>query len=309
MHNKRGLFMRAYAFAMVVAVLAHVGAYGQEDVLRPNGRGGVATTAESSAASVDRPRDNGPGLVLRGGIEGGLGLNFLQRTIEGLLPTSPLGLLSSGTGLSPLYGVYAELELSPTVSLGLRMMVDHKSVSGSKSGFLQDCIVNDPYGNPTQVTVASMSGEFTQSLTFFTFTPVVRVDLMDNFFAQVGPTIHLPTQNAQATTTFTIDPSEQCSFNFGQPNESKVNTVSAEDENIPALRIGLDAAVGYRFAIGDGLELVPRIGYQLMITSFDNESSGTDFTRVNTDPPARDFIARPATLNSVQASIALWFRL
>jgi hypothetical protein len=188
------------------------------------------------------------------------------------------------------------------------MMVDQKSVSGSKSGLLQDCETFDPYGNST-FSVASMSGEFTQSLTFFTFTPVVRVDLMDNFFAQVGPTIHLPTQNAQSTVTLTIDPSDQCSFNFGQPNESKVNTVSTEDDNIPALRVGLDAAIGYRFAIADGMELVPRIGYQLMITSFDNESSGTDPTRASTDPPARDFIARPATLNSLQASIALWFRL
>jgi hypothetical protein len=308
MHKNRGLFMRAFAFAIVVAVLAHVGAYGQEDVLRPNGRGGVAATAESPAATFDRPRESGPGLVLRGGIEGGLGLNVFQRTIEGILTTSPLGLLSSGTGISPMYGVYAEIELSPTVSLGLRMMVDHKSVSGSKSGLLQDCETFDPYGNST-FSVVTMSGEFTQSLTFFTFTPVVRVDLMDNFFAQVGPTIHLPTQNSQVTTTLTIDPTEQCSFNFGQPNESKVSTVSAEDDNIPALRLGLDAAVGYRYAIADGLELVPRIGYQLMITSFDNESSGTDFTRANTDPPARDYIARPATLSSLQASIALWFRL
>lgn len=301
--------MRAFTIAMIVAVVAHTSAFGQEDVLRPNGRGGVAATAEGSAASIDRPRQSGPGLVLRGGIEAGLGVNFFQRTIEGILPTSPVGLLSSGSGISPLYGVYAEIELSPTVSLGLRMMVDHKSVSGSKSGLLQDCIVNDAYGNPTQVTTASLSGEFTQSLTFFTFTPVVRFDLMDNFFAQVGPTIHLPTQNAQATTTLTIDPSDQCSFNFGQPNESKVNTTTAEDANIPAMRIGLDAAVGYRLPIADGIELVPRVGYQLMITSFDNESSGTDATRELTDPPVRDFIARPATLNSLQASIALWFRL
>lgn len=301
--------MRAFALGCCFLVLLHTGAVCQEDVLRPYGRGRSTPLSAAPNEVVPQRSPDGPGLILRGGIEGGLGVNLYSKSIEGILPTSPLSMISSGMGVSPMFGVYAELEISPTVSVGLRMIADQKNVSGSKSGLLQDCVINDAYGNPLQVTVATLTGDFTQTITFFTFTPVVRVDLMDHLFAQVGPTIHLPTGNLKGTTTLTIDPDDQCSFNFGQPNQSKVSTSEGEDPNIPAMRIGLDAALGYRIAIGDGLELVPRLGFQMMFTALDQESTGVDSTRELTDPPVRDYIARAASLNSLQASIALWFRL
>ncbi|MBU3700265.1 MAG: hypothetical protein FGM33_09725 [Candidatus Kapabacteria bacterium] len=294
------------AWALIIFTTCHVTA--QEDVLRPNGRVNITPTAEESSSARER-RSASAELVVRGGIEGGLGLNMYSKTISGIISTSPLSVFSSGTGVSPTYGVYAEIGITPTMSVGLRMMVDQKSVTGSKDGLLQDCIVNDEYGVPVRVTVASFRGEFTNVQTFFAFTPVLRFDLADNFFAQVGLPIHLPTENQQITSTQTIDPSDECFFNLGLPNQSKVNTVRTEETIYPSVRFGLDAAVGYRLPIGEGLELVPRIGYQLMFTPFDNESTGTDGTRASTDPPARDFVANAASLHSLQATIALWFRL
>lgn len=306
-----GIPMRTVTLAWLFTMLSFGHALAQEDVLRPNGRDN--STKEVSERTPTRlpagSAKSGSALVIRGGIEGGLGLNMYSKDIEGILPTSPLTVFNSGAGISPTYGVYAEVEISPTVAIGLRMMVDHKSVVGSKSDLLQDCLITDEYGVPLQVTVAKMSGEFTIDQTFFTFTPVLRVDLADNLFAQVGPTIHLPTENQRTTITQTIDPSEACKFNFGQPNESSVSVITSEVTSFPAMRIGLDAAIGYRLSVGDGLEVVPRIGYQLMFTPLDNQDTGTDQSRASTDPPVRDFVARAATLNSLQATISLWFRL
>lgn len=298
--------MRAFLLLCCVLLVQQLPAIGQEDVLRPNGR--ARSSSSSSSPEQTIPADDEPGLVIRGGIEGGMGINLYQKSIEGILSTSPLSLFESGSGLSPLSGVYAEVEVSPTFALGLRVMSEEKVVDGSKNGLLQDCIVTDEYGTPTQITVVLMSGEFTQTITYITITPTARFNVMNNVFVQVGPTIHLPEGDLRTTTTFTIDPADQCFFNFGQLDQSKVRTVTDVDSN-PSMRVGLDVAIGYRLHIGNNFEIVPRLGYQLMVTPLDSETTGEDPTRINTDPPARSFVARGASLNSLQATLALWFRL
>lgn len=301
--------MRTTLLACFLLFIGQMAAFAQEDVLRPNGRG---TSSPPSATEPVRTSDEQAPesrLILRGGIEAGLGLHMYGKTVEGVIATSPLTMFNEGAGLTPLYGVYAEVELTPSVALGIRMMVDEKTVNGEKSGLLQDCVIFDQNGVPVQVSVTSMKGEFTQTLTFFTLTPLVRFDIAGGLFAQIGPTIHLPAGKLQSTTTFTIDSGEDCFFDFGQPTQSKQFTANAETDNIPIIRLGLDAAIGYRFDVGNNLELVPRIGYQWMLTPLDNEETGVDLSREITDLSVRNYVARPASLHSLQVSLALWYRL
>ncbi|MBU3742032.1 MAG: PorT family protein [Candidatus Kapabacteria bacterium] len=287
-------------------------ALAQEDVLRPNGRGNTppprSTASEPKAEAV---ASAGEGLVFRGGIEGGVNYSMASRTFVGLYDNSPYSVFAAGTGLAFTYGVYAEVELSPTVALGIRMYVDNKEFGDTKSGLLQDCLITDQFGTPIQVTVTPMTGEYTQTADYFSFTPLLRFSLNDNLFAQIGPTIQLPTGNVVTNLTQTIDPDEECSFDFGLPTESKVRTGRSEStpDEVPALRLGLDAAIGYRIPVGSGLEFVPRLGYQFMFTDMDNASGGVDTSRENTEPPARNFTVTGTTLNSLQFSIGFWFRM
>lgn len=302
--------MRTLVTVCLLIVVTHVTALSQEDVLRPNGRAKSSGAAPSGVVTPDEPPAiprSGP--VIRGGVEGGLGLNMLSKSISGVIETSPLGMFTSASGVSALFALYAEIELSPSISLGLRVTDDEKYVYGSATGLLQDCLVTDANGTPLQVTVTSMSGEFTQTISYVALNPLVRIGLSDNLFVQVGPTVLLNASSLRAETTLTIDPDEECSFNFGQPNQSKVSSTVAEDADLPGMRLGLDAAIGYRLPIGGGFEIVPRLGYQMMFTPIDKESTGLDTSREATLPPARTFVAGAATLNSLQASLSLWFRL
>lgn len=304
--------MRGALLLMIFAVVGRFTSYAQEDVLRPNGRERKSTDVVNTAAEYGNagPSIAGtPGPVIRVGFETGLNYSMLSRTVNGIIETSPLSLTRSGTGVSVLYGLYAELELSPSVALGLRMIVDPKKVGSSRAGILQDCVVLDEYGVPEQVSVASMSGDLKQSQMFLAIAPNVRVSITDRLFAQIGPTIQIPISHIKGTVTYVIDPGDSCLFNFGTPNASKTSVIEAESTDHPSLRIGLDAALGYRFPLSENIDLVPRAGFQLMFTPFDNAMSGIDESRVLTDPPAREYTASGASLNSLQASVSLWFRL
>ncbi len=304
--------MRGVLLLLIIAVVGRFTSHAQEDVLRPNGRDRTTPDEINMAPEYGAagPGTAGkPGPVIRVGFETGLNYSMLSRTVDGIIDTSPFALTRSGSGVSVLYGLYAELQLSPSVALGLRMMVDPKKVYASRDGILQDCVILDEYGVPQQTTVASMSGDFKQSQMFVALTPTVRVSITDRLFAQVGPTIHIPISHIKSTFTLVIDPDDQCLFNFGKPNASKTSTTEDESTEHPAIRIGLDAALGYRFPLSESIDLVPRAGFQLMFTTFDNATSGVDASRELTDPPARAYTASGASLNALQASVSLWFRL
>jgi hypothetical protein len=288
----------------VMMVLLRYTADAQEDVLRPNGRGTDARVQQD-----DAPVIRVPGPILRVGIEGGLTYATLSRTIDGILPTSPYSIASSGSGVDVMYGVYAEVELSPMIALGMRLMVDNRRISATRDGLLQDCLILDEYGVPQSVSVVSLRGEYERTQSFVTFTPLLRLSITDRLFAQVGSTIQLPTSKISTAFTLTIPDSEPCSFNYGQPDSTKVSTSTSEETDYPALRLGLDVAIGYRIPLFDGLELVPRVGYQFMLSSFDGEAEGIDYSREYSDPPPRAYTSTASMMNHLQASLSLWFRL
>ena len=304
--------MRVFLLLLVIAVVARYSSYAQEDVLRPNGRERTTPDVINTAAEYGDagPGPAGiPGPVIRVGVEAGMNYSMASRTVDGIVETSPLVITRTGSGVSPLYGIFAEFELSPSVALGLRMMMDPKRVSSSRDGILQDCVVLDEYGVPQQVSVSRMRGEFKQSQTFITLAPNVRVSITDRLFAHVGPTVQIPVDHIQGTVTYVIDEADPCVFNFGQPDASKTQTIDAESSDHPSMRLGLDAALGYRLPLSENIDLVPRLGFQLMFTPFDNPTSGEDASRELTDPPARAYTASGASLNALQASVSLWFRL
>lgn len=304
--------MRRILLLLMIAVVGRFISYAQEDVLRPNGRERTSTDVVNVAPEYGKagPGPAGPpGPVIRVGFETGLNYSMLSRSIDGIIDTSPLVPFRSSSGVSVLYGLYAELELSPSVALGLRMMVDPKNVVGSKDGILQDCVELDEFGVPQKTTVASMRGEVKQSQMFVAIAPNVRISITDVLFVQVGPNIQIPVNHIKSTATYVIDAADPCLFNLGMPNASKTQVVESESTDHPSVRFGIDAALGYRIRLSENIDLVPRAGYQLMLTPFDSEASGIDVSREFTDPPARAYTASAASLNSLQASVSLWFRL
>ena len=281
--------------SLIVAVLLITGiASAQEDVLRPNGRPG--STSPSSSSS-------GKGLPFILGLEAGGNFNFFSQSIDGTWDESPYNVYQNGFGVSPFFGIYADIGLSESFGIGIRLLYDMKSFSNSQDDALLDCFIeNQGY------TVAPISVEYTESISYVTINPVLRWQATPEFFVHFGPVIQLAVDSLTNTTTYTVDESETCRFFYGTPQESTTLTTEGSAAADPSTRFGIDLALGYRIALSKTIELVPPLGYQWISTPYSQDVECLDDSRANTI----DFAPATATspmLNSLQLSLALWFNL
>ena len=266
----------------------------QEDVLRPNGRPEGVTTSSGSS---------GGGLPFILGLEAGANFNFFSQTIEGTWDESPYNVYGDGFGVTPLFGIYADIGISESIGIGVRLLYDMKSFGASQNEALLDCFIeNQGY------TVVPVSIEYTESISYLTINPVLRWQATPEFFVHIGPVIQIAVDSLTNTTTYTVDESETCRFFYGTPQESTTLTTEGSAEADPSTRFGLDLGLGYRIALSSTIDLVPRLGYQLMFTPYAQDIEFLDDSRANTIDFAQASATSPM-LNSLQLSVALWFNL
>ena len=117
----------------------------QEDILRPSGKGRsadkVPSSGDTSATTQPRGKASSKPIVIRIGFEGGINHNNTSHDVTGTLATSPYMVYESGSGVSPIAGLYAEIEVTRTISIGLRILYDTKVFTGQKDDVIEDCPV------------------------------------------------------------------------------------------------------------------------------------------------------------------------
>jgi len=283
-------------FAIAISAVA---VQAQEDVLRPQGRPGQVAAQQSRAK----------GLPFRLGIEAGVNYSMASRDITGTVATSPFNTFSTGSGISPLVGIYAEVELSPRIAIGARFLYDMKSVGATKTDVTTDCLIIDSFGNPVSTSSANLDARYTQKVSYVTINPLIRVSLTERLFLHVGPVLQFAVSKTETEIVQTMDEGDTCRFNFGTPTESIQQTTNDTSATDPSSRFGLDLGIGYRIALSKTIDLVPRVGYQYMFTAYGLESSDVDTSNAIMSPPARPFTTSAPSLHSLQASLSLWFTL
>lgn len=281
--------------SLIVAVLLVTGiTSAQEDVLRPHGRPGSASPSGSTS---------GKGIPFILGLEAGANFNFFSQAIDGTWEESPYNVYDQGLGVSPFFGLYADIGLSESFGIGVRILYDRKSFGNSQDEALLDCFVeNQGY------TVAPISVEYTESVSYVTINPVLRWQATPQFFVHLGPVIQFAVDSLSNTTTFTVDESEACRFYYGTPQESTTLTTEGSAAADPSTRFGIDVGLGYRIPLSSTIDLVPRLGYQLMFTPYSQDVEFLDDSRANTIDFSPATATSP-TLNSLQLSLSLWFNL
>lgn len=294
--------MRTGSWLIILFVVGCVGLTAQEDVLRPKGKPGSPTGSTSRKSS-------GKGLTWRLGLEAGINYSTTSRDITGASSTSFFNTFASGSGISPLFGIYAEVAVSKSIAIGGRFLYDMKSVSGSKNDVVRDCSVLDGYGN-VNVVQAVIAVDYTNTISYFTMNPLIRFSITDGFFAHLGPVIQVAVSDVESTVNQAIDPADACRFvdengQFTLTSTSNTTTGTAS----PSTRFGLDVGLGYMIPLTSTIHLVPRVGYQYMFTEYDTSTSLLDNTQEITNPPARIVEISTGSLNSLQASLSLWFTL
>lgn len=268
-----------------------------EDVLRPKGRPDGGEVQETSTSSKKKL----PWIL---GLEVGMNANFFNGSLQGTLENSPYNAFQSGSGFSPFFGLYFEVPLSKSISIGMRALYDMKSFGNSVENAEQEC---EDF-NTGQFNIALLTSEYEEKINYVTINPLVRWESNSGFFVQLGPVIQLAVDSVRTTVTQTINEDETCRFNFGTPEESLVRTVESAGEASKKTRFGVDVGVGYRLALSSTIDLVPRIGYQWMVTPYADDSAGFDDSQANILGPV-PYTYTDITLSSLQASLSLWFHL
>lgn len=290
--------MKRILFLMVSTALCTTMMMAQsEDVLRPKGRpdgGDVQQTTTSSRKKL-------PWIL---GLEGGMNVNFQNGSLQGTLENSPYNAFQSGSGFSPFFGLYFEVPLSKSISIGMRALYDMKAFGNSIENAEQEC--EDLVGG--QFNVALLTFEYDEKISYVTLNPLIRWEATSGFFVHLGPVIQFAVDSIHSTVTRTINEDEECRFNFGTPEESRVQTIESSGEASNPTRFGVDLGVGYRLPLSPTIDLVPRVGYQWMLTPYGDDVAGIDDSQLNLVGPV-PFTYTDITLSSLQLSLSLWFHL
>lgn len=273
-----------------------------EDVLRPKNRPARLNTSLRSGGQS-------PFTI---GIEAGLNMTFSGQTINGAISTSPIQTFGSTNGIGPFASFFVDMAITDRVGIQAKIAYDKKSHGTTKSALI-DCVTLDAYGNEVSVETSETSNKLSSSITYLTVSPLVRIEPVSRFIVLFGPTIQFRSSSEITELTQTIvDQESDCFFNFLTASQSKTRT-SNDTANADSLfnnvRIGIDVSVAYRFPVSSSIDIVPRIGYQMMFTSPTPDSPPfVDNSRERTDG-SRTVTTTNRFLNSLQAVVGLWIRL
>jgi len=298
-------FLTRFLMMMLMITLSVSILYSQEDVLRPKGKpGGYDYTFERSPFII--------------GFEGGINFNMFSQKLwwnqeyyENGPPTAFDG-IESGNGISPHFGVLLDIPINNNIGLQARLSYDMKNVSTTSSGFDWALFIDGAF--PREIDM-----EVDQTSSYLTFTPLLRINATENLFFTVGPTFHFLMGKVEQTWKATV-PNADADLNqfffwdaIGMSgNSDEVIIESDTDNNFDGVeenssfstRVGLEAGVGYKIPISQGVYLVPQGRFQYMITKHMEDSEWIDPFFGGTIETTTDKM-----LHSLQFALAIWFEI
>jgi hypothetical protein len=250
---------------------------------------------------------------IRYGVELGGNYNMFsqdfQRELE--LEDSPFNAWAEGTGISWYVTAMAEYVINKTMGIQAKLGIDQKRVGNSFDGIADGAVARP--GGSLDYQSGPMTLETSLRATYLTLGAHFRLDLTPGLFATVGPTFHLridslhQTEKATYTGEGELQFSDQAGNSIGKTLETEMNLSSDQ-----STRIGIEAAVGYRFEVGPSLVVAPTLRYQYMISPFiEDRPSGDQYRRFTyRDEFPNGFIPvsiTNSTLTSIQLGIGLQF--
>jgi hypothetical protein len=264
-----------------------------EDVLRPKGR----TAYEVSQNSSSRANSDAK-TPIRFGIELGANYNMAGATYSGSgISQGLIDAASTYNGVAPFINVFADIGITNNLGIWLQVGYEDKSTSRNVD-YKDECTIYDVNtGLPISSTAATINYNGTTDLTYFSIGAQLRYNLNPNLFILAGPTFQFLNSNSfSSSVTQTIKDPVDCFFNYGTPEQSKVDVVKNTDaRNLLTTRVGLNLGVGYMFPINNSLSIAPKLGYQLMFSNVERDITNSIVNSAN------------SYLNSIQLGVALLF--
>ncbi len=291
----------------------------QEDVLRPKGR------------PAGSPAPNGTTrLTAYMGVEAGININMLSQKITWAttLENSPEEVLQSGTGISPMIGLFADVPLSRSIGIQFRAAYDPKYVSNTKSDGIVEAERLSNKGvitgfGPIDATVES---HYHITASAISIAALGRFNLVDELFLTAGPVLNLAVADVQRTDRLTVLEPDDVNIlidyegNSGTYKEITRETslhqsilpqsVATEASTYATTRLAVEFGLGYRFFVNQSksIYLAPNVRYQLFLTPLTESFTSLDNSRWESEgmvPMSFD----KASLNTLAIILQLGFAL
>lgn len=310
--------MRLMIPLLLIASCTVVTAQDNEDVLRPQGRPGGGSSSTRSLP-----------VIL--GIEAGLNVNFYGQGVSRLidLVNSPEDVVKSGTGFSPMFGLFADVPLSSGIGLQFRAAYDAKSAGATKSDGIVEATVPNigtvVEGSKSNVVDATTETEFGISMNAVTLAVLGRFDLTSNLFATFGPVVNLAVGDVTRTDRVKVlAPDDVFILRDYEGNPIQEKEISresnlsqtvlpqgsqVESSTYSSVRVGLELGMGYRFNLTPTMYLAPNVRYQYFISPFTTDSyTSLDNSRSQSEGQVPITFDK-ATLNTLAFVLQLGFTL
>lgn len=271
----------------------------QEDVLRPNGRTQTSVGAQSGIASASS--SSGHSGVFALGLEAGLGVNFFSQNIPNVLYGNAeqfRKVYDSGNGLGVYIAGIVDYGLSDNIGLQLRL--GYQSGSFSNKGDIDSILYFFPN---TQQLVSTKRNEDWKvtNVSYFTSGLNLRIDATPELSFTFGPLLQVLVGNTPVNTiTQSILSPEEIFFIQGT-ELVKTITNSAEFTGFTSTRLGVDIAATYKVNLMKSWALIPRIGFQYMVTKMAENLVAQD---VNGN---QVILAQDRALHSLQFGVGLLY--
>ena len=274
---------RSLLLALLLLVPCAVAA--QEDVLRP--------TVEPPPFSV--------------AFELGLGSSMFGSDVSiGASDTleTPNRAYSAGGGTAPVIAITLDYAIGRT--LGLRVRSEYASRSYGRTYVSRlDCIDKDR----VYMGTFDVATEYETAVSTLGFSALVRYQATPEVFITAGPTVAFLLDSIRRTTSYRLPEDANCGWPDPATgrNTLKTHSETVTDTGAVSTRVGLEAAVGYRWRVNRRLSLSPQLRFQYMITRPMEDRSQEDWWRVTGQRQVASFSG--ASLHALGLVVAVEWRL
>lgn len=293
-------------------------AHAQEDVLRPNGRDGGTSSGSSSGGSSS-------GIPIFIGVDGGINYNIFSANFDQYPKGTVYNPFESASGISPFFDAYIDFGVSRNIGIQLKLSYDTKNFGNDRSttdtleGFFYSETGGTPIYSAGELVTYKQDLEVTSA--YLGITPLLRVNLTENFLLTFGPSIQIPLGDIEQTDDLEVTASPEGFNPFfydgngdGIPDDRNNNgtfvddyfakgTLTSRARNPQSPRIAIELGLAYRIPLTRSIALLPRAGFQYFVSPIvkkqDSEYIGVDAATHDSKP----------TVHSAQFSIGLLFGL
>lgn len=285
--------LSSLAFLLLTANLS----IAQEDVLRPNKPGDAERSRKKRPLSI--------------GLDLGINYNFFSQDVQGIFPDSRHDVFSSGDGIAPVVALYVDIPITDKLGVEIGASYEGKDFGNSETG-IAECVIVDEFGFATIVD-SRIEKEYDISVAYFGLSALLRYDITSRLFVMAGPVLHFQAGDAENTETDIIHDPDECFLlpEFtGRTDSVKSFTRTATVDNTESTRFGIEIGAGYRIPIAKKISIVPKAGFQIMLTepaSDEIDFEDSRFVPIGFTPNA--YTLTDKTLNSLYATIGILFEL